>query len=64
MAPRLGYLLYWIVSWIAVIVIAAGIVVFLNSAQPNRDPLGLLIAAFGIIVWLAGRAVRYWLGGR
>ena len=64
MAPRLGYLLYWIVSWIAVIVIAAGIVVFLNSAQPNRDPLGLLIAAFGIIVWLAGRAIRYWLGGR
>ena len=64
MAPRLGYLLYWIVSWIAVIVIAAGIVVFLNSAQPNRDPLGLLIAALGIIVWLAGRAIRYWLGGR
>ena len=38
MAPRLGHLLYWIASWIAVIVIAAGIVVWLYFARPNYDP--------------------------
>ena len=50
MGPRLGYLLYWIASWIAVIVIAAGIVVWLYFAQPNKDPLGLVIVGWGIIV--------------
>jgi Na+/phosphate symporter len=64
MAPRLGHLLYWIASWIAVIVIAAGIVVWLYFAQPNKDPLGLIIVGLGLIVWLGGRAVRYWLAGR
>jgi hypothetical protein len=64
MAPRLVHLLYWIASWIAVIVIAAGIVVWLYFAQPNKDPLGLVIVGWGIIVWLGGRAIRYWLAGR
>ena len=64
MAPRLGYLLFWIASWIAVIVIAAGIVSWLNSAQPHKDPLGLLIVGLGIVIWCVGRAIRYWLGGR
>jgi hypothetical protein len=64
MAPRLGYLLYWIASWIAVIVIAAGIVVWLYFAQPNKDPFGLVIVGWGIIVWLGGRAIRYLLAGR
>ena len=61
MAPRLGYLLHWIASWIAVIVIAAGIVVWLYFAQPNKDPFGLVIVGWGIIVWLGGRAIRYLL---
>jgi hypothetical protein len=64
MAPRLGHLLYWIASWIAVILIAGGIVVWLYFARPNDDPLGLVIVAWGIIVWLGGRAIRYWLAGR
>jgi hypothetical protein len=64
MAPRLGYLLFWIASWIAAIVIAAGIISWLNSGQPNKDPLGLLIVGVGIIIWGAGRAIRYWFGGR
>ena len=64
MASRLGHLLYWITSWIAVIVIAAGIVVWLYFAQPNRDPLGLAIVGLGIIVWLVGRIIRHWLAGR
>ncbi len=38
MAPRLGHFLYWIASWIAVIVIAAGIVVWLYFDRPNYDP--------------------------
>ena len=46
----LGHVLYWIASWIAVIVIAAGIVVWLYFAQPNKDPLGLVILGWGIIV--------------
>jgi hypothetical protein len=64
MAPRLGHLLYLIASWIAVILIAGGIVVWLYFARPNYDPLGLVIVAWGIIVWLGGRAIRYWLAGR
>jgi hypothetical protein len=63
-ASRLGYLLYWTVSWIAVIVIAAGFVVWLHLSQPNKDPLGLVIVGWGVILWLAARAIRYWLTGR
>ena len=55
---------YWITSWIAVIVIAAGIVVWLYFAGPNYDPLGLLISVLGVIIWLGGRAIRYWLADR
>jgi hypothetical protein len=47
MAPRLGHLLYWIASWIAVILIAGGIVVWLYFARPNYDPLGLVIVRLG-----------------
>jgi len=64
MAPRLGHLFYWIASWIAVIVIAGGIIVWLYFARPNYDPLGLVIVGLGIIVWLGGRAIRYWLASR
>ena len=64
MAARLGHLLYWITSWIAGIVIAAGVVVGLYFARPNYDPLGLLISVLGVIIWLGGRVIRYWLGGR
>jgi hypothetical protein len=64
MAPRVGYLLYWVASWIAVIVIAAGFFVWLYFAQPNKDPFGLVIVAWGIIIWLGGRAARHFLGDR
>ena len=64
MARRLGHLLYFVASWIAVIVIAAGIVVWLYFARPNYDLLGLVIVVWGIIIWLGVRAIRYWLGGR
>jgi hypothetical protein len=64
MAPRPGYLLYWIASWIALIVIAVGLVVWLYVARPDYDPLGLVIVLWGILIWLGGRAIRYWLGGR
>ena len=64
MAPRLGYLFYWIASWIAVIVIAAGIVVWLYFARPNYDPLGWVIVVWGITIWIGGRAIRYWLADR
>jgi hypothetical protein len=64
MARRLGHLLYFVASWIAVIVIAAGIVVWLYFARPNYDPLGLVIVVWCIIIWLGVRAIRYWLGGR
>jgi hypothetical protein len=64
MAPGLGYLLYWIALWIAVILIAGGLVIWLYSARPNYDPLGLVIIGWGILVWLGGRAIRYWLTRR
>jgi hypothetical protein len=52
MAPRLGHLLYWIASWIAVILIAAGIVVWLYFAQPNKDHLGLVIVGWASLFGL------------
>ena len=64
MAPRLGHLLHWIASWIAVIVIVAGIVAWLYFAQPSKDSLGLAIVGLGIIVWLGGRAIGYWPADR
>lgn len=44
--------------------IAGGMVVWLYFARPNYDPLGMVIVGLGIIVWLAGRAIRHWLAGR
>ena len=38
-----GHCLYWIASWIAVIVTAAGIVAWLYCNRPNSDLLGLVI---------------------
>jgi hypothetical protein len=64
MASRIGHLLYWIASWLAVIVIAGGIIVWLFFDRPNYDPLGLIIVCWGIIVWLGGRAIRNWLARR
>ena len=64
MALRLGSVLYWIASWVAVIAIAAGIVIWLFFARPNYDPLGLVIVGWGIIVWLGGRVIRSWLARR
>ena len=63
MRSGLGNLLYWIASWIAVIVVIGGIVVWLYSARPNYDPLGLIIVGWGII-WFGGRAIRYWFSDR
>jgi hypothetical protein len=59
MASRLGSVLYWIASWVAVIAIAVGIVIWLFFARPNYDPVG-----WGIIVWLGGRVIRSWLARR
>ena len=64
MASRLGSVLYWIASWVVVIAIAAGIVVWLFFARPNYDPSGLVIAGWGIIVWLGGRVIRSWFARR
>ena len=64
MRSGLGNLLYWIASWIAVIVVIGGIVVWLYFARPNYDPLGLIIVGWGIIVWFGGRAIRYWFSDR
>jgi len=64
MATRFGHLLYFVASWIAVIVIASGVVAWLYFARPNYDPLGLVIVVWGIIIWFGGRAIRYWLGGQ
>ena len=64
MAPRLGHLLYFLASWIAVIVIAAGLLIYFYFARPNTDPLGLVVVGWGALIWLGGRAIRYWLAKR
>ena len=59
MLPRLGHLLYFFTTWIAAIFIAAGLLIYFYFAQPNTDPLGLVVVGWGALIWLAGRAIRY-----
>jgi hypothetical protein len=59
MLPRLGHLLYFFTTWIAVIFIAAGLLIYLYFAQSNTDPLGLVVVGWGALIWLGGRAIRY-----
>ena len=61
---RLEHLLYFLVSWIAVIFIAAGFLIYFYFARPNTDPLGLVVVLWGALIWLGGRAIRYWLAKR
>ena len=63
MAPRLGHLLYFVASLIAVIMIAGGVVVWLYFARPNYDPLGLGIVGTGIDCLACGPcdpALAFW----
>jgi hypothetical protein len=55
---------YWLACWIAAILIAAGILVWLYSLRRTKTPLGLVIAFWGVVVWLAGFAIRRLLAGR
>ena len=64
MLERLGNVLYWVATGVAVIALGFGIAL---AIQPNAyNPTGLVLfgAAIGLVVWLFGRACRYILAGR
>jgi hypothetical protein len=60
MAERLGDVIYWMASGVALLVVCYG--VFFAVIAAHLGPLlgGLLVA---ILIWLAGKAARYVLAG-
>jgi len=67
MINRLGNVLYWAVSTIAVVSLIFGgvIAIFMNNASWS-ERLGFVIfaAVFALLSWLIGRALLYVLAGR
>lgn len=63
MVARLGNVLYWFASAVAVLALA-GAAYSLAYGQRGGDVLAGLGAAFAVLVWLIGRACRYVLAGR
>lgn len=62
MLARLGDVIYWGASGIAILL---GIVVAASFATgtQNTGAGWYIIGGFGLILWLVGRAARYVLGG-
>jgi hypothetical protein len=70
MVGRLGNVIYWACSGIAVLVIiaAAWIAIFVILRDSPDAPWGYfdmaLVALGGLVLWLIGRAAKYVLAGR
>jgi hypothetical protein len=62
-ASRLGRVLYWGASGIAVLLLALAAFEFMRG-PPDGPFLGILFGGIGIVTWLVGRAVVYVLAGR
>jgi hypothetical protein len=71
MAPRLGNVLYWLGTAVAIFMVLNGLTMaipqyYILAEDQNTTALeaGLLSIAVGGVVWLLGRAFRYVLAGR
>ena len=62
-SARLGRVVYWGASGVAMILALLAIFEF-TRASPDAPFLGIIFGGIGIGVWLVGRAVVYVLAGR
>ena len=60
---RLGQVIYWGASGVAVLLALLAIFEF-TRASPDAPFLGIVFGVIGIGVWLVGRAIVYVLAGR
>jgi hypothetical protein len=65
MLARLGDVLYWAGSGIALVILAAGAWLVLGGdlVPENRSVLAIFFGC-ALVAWLIGRACRYVLGGK
>lgn len=63
MIKRLGIVLYWVTSVLAVIVVLVG---FNSARSAGSFEIGTLLKALGLglLIWLVGKGIRYVLSGR
>jgi hypothetical protein len=64
MIGRLGNVLYWAASAIAVLIVLGTILAVANSDNPARYFGAAMGLAAAVVVWLVGRATLYVLAGR
>jgi hypothetical protein len=67
MLARLGDVLYWLGSGIAVVLIAWGVILYAEDRGPWAWDWWVPYALLGVpavVAWLIGRACRYVLGGK
>jgi hypothetical protein len=66
MLARLGDVLYWLGSSIALVILAAGawLVLAGDLVPENRRVVLAIFIGCALVAWLIGRACRYVLGGK
>lgn len=65
MAERLGEVVYWLGSVLAVCAGAGAVWLFVAiTATPDRYAISGATLALAVAIWAAGRGVRYVLAGR
>jgi hypothetical protein len=61
---RLGNVLYWTASLVAVAFLVLGGLVAILNRGPDGPFIAAIFIGIGVVAWLVGRACRYVLAGR
>jgi len=62
MLPKLGHLLYWVGSGLAVVVLVSGVFILQHGlAQDHRWAVYVASIGSAVVCWLLGRACKYFL---
>ncbi len=61
MLERLGNLLYWLGNTLAALVVLLSAVALFSGATSIDVVMGFVV---GVLIWLAGRTVRYLFAGK
>ena len=61
---RLGIVLYWAATAIAVALVALAVFAYFTATGGGALAGSVLIVAFAGLVWLTGRGILYFLAGR
>lgn len=64
MVARLGNVVYWAATALAVLLVSIAGLELVIGAGPDRVYIAPSAAAAGVVVWLVGRATLYVLAGR